>query len=88
MDNAGKHSARLVKQMFQEWETSLCLNAPYYPKGNPAELLIGLVKKFIRIQYYSDELDVIQGIGKAFGRISAQYIKNLCKHAFRIINIK
>ena len=49
MDNAGIHNARLVKQMFQEWETSLCLNAPYNPKGNPAELLIGLVKKFIRI---------------------------------------
>ena len=49
MDNAAIHSARIVKQMFQEWETSLCLNAPYNPKNNPAELVVGLVKKFIRV---------------------------------------
>ena len=69
MDNATIHSARIVKQMFQEWETSLCFNAPYNPKNNPAELVVGLVKKFIRIQYYSYEFEVIQGIGEAFGRI-------------------
>ena len=49
MDNAGIHNARIVKQMFQEWETSLALNAPYNPKNNPAELIIGIVKRFIRI---------------------------------------
>ena len=87
MDNAAIHSARIVKQMFQEWETSLCFNAPYSPKYNPAELVVGLVKKFIRIQYYSDETDLIQGIGKAFGGISAQHVKNLCKHDFKLLNI-
>ena len=87
MDNAAIHSARIVKQMFQEWETSLCLNAPHSPKNKSAELVIGIVKKFVRIQYYSDESELIQGIGRAFGRISAQHVKNMCKHAFKIINI-
>ena len=87
MDNAAIHSARIVKQMFQEWETSLCWNAPYNPRNNPAELAVGLVKKFIRIQYYSNETDLIQGIGRAFGRITTQQVKNLCQHAFKIINI-
>ena len=54
MDNAQIHSSRIVKQMFQEWETSLCFNAPYNPKYNPAELLISVVKKSVRIEYYSD----------------------------------
>ena len=54
MDNAQIHSSRIVKQMFQEWETSLCFNAPYNPKYNPAELLISTVKKSVRIEYYSD----------------------------------
>ena len=49
MDNAAIHSARIVKQMFQEWETSLCLNAPHSPKNKSAELVIGIVKKFVRI---------------------------------------
>ena len=88
MDNAAIHSARLVKQMFQEWETSLCLNAPYNPKNNPAELIIGLVKKYIRIQYYLNEDELTEAIGKAFRRISAYHVKNMCKHAFKIINIK
>ena len=44
-----KDNARIVKQMFQEWETYLCFNAPYNPKDKPAELVIVMVKKFVRI---------------------------------------
>ena len=59
MDNAQIHHFRIVKQMFQEWETSLCFNAPYNPKNNPAELLISVVKKSVRIEYYSDLRDLL-----------------------------
>ena len=52
--------------MFQEWETYLCFNAPYNPKDKPAELVIVMVKKFVRIQYYEDENELIQGLAESF----------------------
>ena len=87
MDNATIHSARIVKQMFQEWETSLCFNAPYNPKDNPAELVIAIIKKFVRVQYYEDETELIQGIAKAFRKIKKEHIQNTCKHTFKNISL-
>ena len=52
MDNASIHSALIVKRMFYEWETSCALNSPNTPELNPAELVIAILKKKVRIKFY------------------------------------
>ena len=61
-------------------------NAPYTPKLNPAEILISLVKKHVRISFYDTVSDLIEAIGRAFTKISTINVINICKHSFKEIN--
>ena len=66
MDNAGIHKSKLVKKMFQQWETCLAFNSPDTPTFNPAELVIGLLKNKVRIMYYEDDIELIEKVVSSF----------------------
>ena len=52
--------------MYNDWECSIVLNSPNTPELNPAELVIGLLKKKVRIRLYRDHEDLIEEIVQSF----------------------
>ena len=55
------------------------------PKFNPAEYMVAYIKSLSRIEYYTDEYDLIQGIVDAFRQATSNIIINFCRHSFEAI---
>ena len=66
LDNAGIHHSILVKQVLINWDISMIFNTIKSPFYNPAELVISHIKSNVRIQYYFDEYELIEGLVSAF----------------------
>ena len=60
----------------------MIFNSIKSPKFNPAEYMVAYIKSFTRIEYYTQEYDLISGIVHAFRQATSNAIINFCRHSF------